>query len=172
MRLHDPNRSTWLLPLALLALGGAACSPPPPRPESSGLAASPPPPSASATDGPARAAGPATAASPPAPSAVKAPPKIAAPSRSALAAPRSGTIWVLVSGAFDYEDVLLLPDGTYITHLHHHPGASGSWALSGATLTLESYGGDGALRIEGVAVHGGLLTGTADGEKLVFEWRP
>jgi len=80
-----------------------------------------------------------------------------------------GVFWIPVSGAFIDEDLLLEPDGRYVTHLHERPASSGTYTVIGDTLTLEGYLGDGRFVVEHVTVRDGVLRGVAEGAPLVMK---
>jgi hypothetical protein len=66
------------------------------------------------------------------------------------------------------EDVLLLPEGDFVTHIHEHPGVGGRWRLSGDTLVLDFGGGLKDLSITSVRVRKRELQGLVDGHPVVL----
>ncbi|MGH7436042.1 MAG: hypothetical protein ACRENE_10250 [Polyangiaceae bacterium] len=66
------------------------------------------------------------------------------------------------------DDVLLLPEGAFITHIHERPGVAGRWRLSGDTLLFDFGGGTKNLAITSVRVRKRELQGLVDGRPVVL----
>jgi hypothetical protein len=79
-----------------------------------------------------------------------------------------GIFWIPVKGDFPFEDLLLLRDGHYFTHLHDHPAAVGTWRMDGAALTLDGWMGDDPYVIDEVRVGAHELRGVAGGTPIVL----
>lgn len=76
--------------------------------------------------------------------------------------------WKPEKGEFSDEDLLVYPNGEYITHLHDRPASSGRWSLRGDTLTLDHWLGDRTFVIRGLRIDGDELRGSAEGAPLVM----
>jgi hypothetical protein len=85
-----------------------------------------------------------------------------------LAGAGEGEFWMPVRGAFPDDDLLLTPDGKFLTHLHQRPSSMGTFQLEGTTLTLHGWMGDGDWVVTSMYVHGATLEGVAEGKPLVM----
>ncbi len=118
---------------------------------------------------------PAQAPSPPSagPSAVTAPASAAASDlRSSLTGTdEGGRFWIPTARAqgFDDADLLLTPDGRYVTHLHDRPSSAGPFSLDGDTLTLHQWSGDATLVMRELRLEGSVLRAKGVDGELEFE---
>ncbi|HXK17936.1 MAG TPA: hypothetical protein VNG33_09045 [Polyangiaceae bacterium] len=80
-----------------------------------------------------------------------------------------GIFWMAKIGGFLDEDLLLMPDGTYITHLHQHPGSAGEWSLEGDVLTLHGWLGDRTFVVRSLRIQGNELRGVGEDGPLVMK---
>jgi len=80
-----------------------------------------------------------------------------------------GIFWIPKNDGFLDEDLLLMPDGTYITHLHQHPGSAGEWSLDRDVLTLHGWLGDRTFVIRSLRIRGNELRGVGDDGPLVMK---
>jgi ferredoxin len=79
-----------------------------------------------------------------------------------------GVFWIPVKGDFPFEDLMLLRDGHYFTHLHEHPASSGTWRMDGDTLTLDAWMGDGQYVLRAVHVDAHELRGLTGSTPIVL----
>ena len=90
--------------------------------------------------------------------------------RRELAGEGDGIFWIPVKGAFPDEDLLLLPDGSYITHLHDRPSSAGMWRLEEKRLILEGFMGSGTWIVESVRLkssgQGKVVNGSKGGSQV------
>jgi hypothetical protein len=80
-----------------------------------------------------------------------------------------GVFWVAERGdPLLADDVLIMPDGHYITHLHERPASSGKWWVTGDALILDHWLGDQVLTVMSLDVDETRLRGVVRGKPVVL----
>jgi hypothetical protein len=81
-----------------------------------------------------------------------------------------GYFWLpTVNDHFPEEDLLAMPNGTYITHLHERPNSSGRWSIVGDVLTLDGWYGEGPFVLQSLRIQGDDLTATSTGGAIFMQ---